>query len=345
MKYYIKGIGGLVLIVVWIVISSFVYAMAENVSITPTLPLTSNTQLKDLTIDVSIAYDDFYHENVLLTKKPLILEFVAQNTGVSNKRIQFLVGLYTEDNKMVDIAYSEMNINAGATEYVEISKDIPDGIIEQAIVYIWDNFNDTEPHIIFAMGPTLLDYYANDITDATLVKDFSKRISGSINTISDTDFIKFTASKNEDYLFSFLDGSGVKASLYDSKQNLLVDKATRFYETLVKEQTYYIKIESSKVEDYIFSIQRDGLDISLSKGEVYVLPIVRKISGTRFYISFDSNYLVLDDSYLDKNGVRLEQDSNGEIELFYSGTSDFVTVLPVRAKETGNSRIIVREAN
>jgi hypothetical protein len=322
-------------------------AYAEGISLSTGFPLTSDIQLDGLDISVGILYDDIYHENVLLKESELTLELTAHNTSSDIKMIQFFVGIYDVNEKMIEVALGDATIASGTVGTVSISRTVPQNA-EKAIVYIWDNLNNTEPYIDFAMIPVVADHYGDTFITATTITDTNRKVMGAIDTAGDTDYIKFIPPNSGDYYFDCISSNEVKATLYNSAQVAQVSDATNFTVNLTAGQAYYLKIDkTSGTGDYSLVIGNfdHRINISAALGELYRIPVYRTSNSTSFRVSFDPEYFEIDSSYAAPPGVQVILSAEGFIEFSNPSNNNLVSTLPLRALKTGNTQAGIRILN
>lgn len=260
MKKFLKLVVGSMFFILflWSILSLGVCA-EEDANLSLSLPLTTDVQLQDLSISISIIYDGAYYENILLPGQEMTLELYAHSTSSEQKKYQFFVGFMNSDGNLIDIALENFNIGANETKTVTISKTVPqDEAIASAVVYVWDNLFNKEPHIPFSMRISGTDYFGDDCDVSQPLSAYSTAV-GTIHSANDTDMFTYTATEDGLYVFESQGTADTYANLYAqdntttpiaSDDNSGEENNFRIAIPLQKGKKYYLKVQGHGMGDY-----------------------------------------------------------------------------------------------
>ena len=107
------------------------------------------------------------------------------------------------------------------------------------------------------LDETLQDYYSDNFSDAGFY-DLSHNLRGSINNISDVDYIKFIPEKSGKYTFKCISANNTLMTFYPSYQSVQVEDKIYFTRNMTAGNTYCLKLYNpNSTDEYLVSVQYD----------------------------------------------------------------------------------------
>ena len=235
----------------------------------------------EIDVTPSLSYSDINCEAVLLNKGNLRIDATVKNNKQST-RVSLYVATYNASNKLVDLKTVTQTINSGATATLSYNYNAAEAIQNNWYVkaFVWETDN-MKPHmkpIVLTTTPT--DFFGNTIESATQI-DITKPIEGRLDSLNDTDFVKFTPTQTAEYIIQTTGNTNPWGYLCTSdmttfilNQNLSNYDSNFFIRaTLTAGKTYYVMVtrESNATGAYKLSIEQNRSNMTASVAQNYVL--------------------------------------------------------------------------
>lgn len=220
-----------------------------------TVELQNTVSTANIQTNISLMYDNVYHENILLPNRILTIPVTITNTGATSIEITAYIAKYDLSGRMTDLTQGNL-ITAPANQTITatLSNEFNTDAACTAKVFFWQksNINPVADNVYLTIQNQ--DYYAEIYTEANKI-DIDKQICGVINTSTDIDIVKFTPTVTGLYALQLDASSGTICGLYDSTQTLLnsvsaVTEKNYLLYSLIANQDYYIRFNGAENNSY-----------------------------------------------------------------------------------------------
>jgi hypothetical protein len=221
---------------------------------------TSSISSDDISTQISILYDNAYHEQILMPGKQLTAELTAKNSSGEDKAVTLLIALYDMMGKTIITKSSSETLVNGLDSKFNTSIVVPiDSEVSSAKIMLWEDLQSLQP-----ISDTIMltlennDYFGNDYSSAQPLTTFSEA-KGQISPITDVDVFSYTPAKDGLYIFESHGNTDVHAKLYttgnytvpiNSDDNNGSGNNFRLSSTLIAGQTYYLYVHGNETGDY-----------------------------------------------------------------------------------------------
>ena len=264
-------------------------AIAASISLGNTTMLDNiNQKPENIDISVDICYNNKHHEKIILENTDMLLTLAVKNNDNKDKNLQFVVTLLDDEANLIDIAKNDIIVPVNET--VHVSQDYfitPNMGVNEIIIYVWDDDND-KPYVPLVLTKNMVDYYGNNINEATFLEDFTKNIVGEITGGLDEDYFTFIASESRKYIFSChtINNSNITGNIYNQNNELICSNSgnsqflccvdliegTRYFLQIVGERnTKYETTIFPMIADSTYGLENFDTEISSYKNQILSL--------------------------------------------------------------------------
>lgn len=243
-------------ILITFILSSFVFNNTVH-----SIELFSNSQF---TVDVILWNEQGYCEYIKPGKTTLGVDLKIKNISSSDNTIKPYIALYKDSVLFEAKSLTSQNLSSGE----EISYSETFHVNEAEIDYSIKIFNWTDGDLkplneSVTFTNTKTDFYGDSIADASLIQNYNREISGSLNNANDTDYFKIIPQNTSVFSLNCFSTDSAIITLYNSSGTELESHSASIEHTLSAGDNYYIKVfGSGNIADYVLSISETSTDAS-----------------------------------------------------------------------------------
>ncbi len=205
--------------------------------------------------NISLMYNNKYHENVLLPNQTLTVPITITNTGNASIEILPYIAIYDLSGKLIDLNQGNLIVSpANQTISTTVSNEFNTDTACTAKVFFWQKSNMKPITDSIYLTIQNQDYYADTYAQTNKI-DIDKPLCGVINTGEDVDIVKFTPTATGIYALQLDASVGTICGLYDNTQTLLnsvsaVEDKNYLLYSLTANQDYYIRFNGTENNSY-----------------------------------------------------------------------------------------------
>ena len=177
----------------------------------------------NVSVQVSLLYDDIYYEQYLKYGQPLTIKAAIQNDMDSTKNVILYTALCDAKGIVTALEQEPAAVQAGQSAVLSASMTAQSG--ESIRVMVWDQDTQRPLYQEDKLSSFQRDLFGDTIGEAAEV-DFTKMIKGRINDVSDVDCVKIIPDKTAEYIISAYSTTNLIGELYNAAQEKMADGAS-----------------------------------------------------------------------------------------------------------------------